>query len=68
MLCRYLLSQNPEVEAKLVEELDAAGFLATPERPNPATMQYADLGKLTYLSWVCKVSMSNCCCKAQYVL
>ena len=53
--CRYLISQHPKVEAKLVQELDEAGFLATKERPHPPRMQYADLNKLTYLSNVCKV-------------
>lgn len=40
---------------KLVAELDAAGLLVTGERPQPRPMVYADLGRLTYLSWVCKV-------------
>jgi hypothetical protein len=52
---RYLLSQHPEVERKLAQELDAAGLLVTPERPKPRAMEYTDLGRLTYLSWVCKV-------------
>lgn len=38
-----------------MQELDAAGLLVTPERPKPRAMEYADLGRLTYLSWVCKV-------------
>ena len=54
---RYLISQHPEVEKKLVEELDKNGFLATAGQPKPVRMQYSDLSKLTYLSWVCKV----CC-------
>lgn len=59
---RYLLSQHPEVEAKLVQELDEAGFLATPSRPKPPTLQYSDLNQLTYLSWVCKVSHTSSMC------
>ncbi|BDA50154.1 Cytochrome P450 3A13 [Coccomyxa sp. Obi] len=53
----YLLSQHPEVERKLAQELDAAGLLVTPERPHPRPMEYSDLGRLTYLSWVCKEAM-----------
>ena len=51
---RYLIQQNPEVEAKLVAELDKAGLLLTPQRLTPRAMEYADLAHLTYLSWVCK--------------
>ncbi len=57
---RYLLSQHPEVERKLAQELDVAGLLVTPERPHPRPMEYADLGQLTYLSWVCKVRTKLC--------
>jgi len=53
------VSQHSEVERKLAEELDAAGLLVTPERPNPRPMEYSDLGRLTYLSWVCKVLLSH---------
>ncbi len=53
--CRYLISQHPEVDAKLAAELDEAGLLVTPQRPAPRAMDYADLARLTYLGWVCKV-------------
>ena len=53
-MCRYLVSQHPEVEAKLVAELDAAGLLVRPGRPQARPMEHADLARLTYLSWVCK--------------
>ena len=45
----YLLSQHPEVEAKIVAELDAAELLATPSRPQPRKLEWADLNKLVYL-------------------
>ena len=53
---RYLIWQHPEVEARLAAELDDAGLLVTPQRPAPRAMEYADLSRLNYLSWVCKVS------------
>ena len=53
--CRYLISQHPEVDAKLAAELDEAGLLVTPQRPAPRAMEYSDLARLTYLGWVCKV-------------
>ena len=64
-VCRYLISQHPEVDAKLAAELDEAGLLVTPQRPAPRAMEYADLARLTYLGWVCKVgairtTLPNC--------
>jgi cytochrome P450 len=53
----YLISQHPEVEARLVAELDAEGLLATPDRPHPRPVSYADLGRLPYLASVCKEAM-----------
>ena len=55
---RYLVSQHPEVEARLVAELDQAGLLVTKERPHPRGMVYGDLSSLTYLNWVCKVGVA----------
>ncbi|KAK9856118.1 hypothetical protein WJX84_001364 [Apatococcus fuscideae] len=48
----FLLSQHPEVEAKVVEELHQQGLLATPEQPAPRALCYEDLSKLPYLSMV----------------
>ncbi len=53
----YLISQHPEVEAKVVAELKGAGLLATSENPKPRAIEYADLAKLPYLGWVCKEAM-----------
>ena len=53
--CIYAICQNPEVEAKVVAELDAVGLLATPDRPEPRCMEHADLARLTYLQCVIKV-------------
>ena len=52
---RYLLSQHPEVEARVVAELDALELLVTPRRPRPRALEWADLGRLTYLQAVIKV-------------
>ena len=49
------MSQNPHIEAKVVEELDRLGLLATKERPQPREIKYEDLSKLTYLNLVIKV-------------
>jgi hypothetical protein len=52
---RYLISQHPEVEAKIMQELDSVGLLVTEERPTPRDLEYADIGKLPYLAAVMKV-------------
>ena len=60
MSCRrYFISQHPEVEARIVEELRSLDLLATPERPRARALEYADLGKLVYLSSAIKV----CVCR-----
>ncbi|KAL0023129.1 hypothetical protein WJX77_004743 [Trebouxia sp. C0004] len=53
----FCISQHPEVEKKMVAELDAHGLLATSNNPHPRAPDYADLTKLTYLSCVIKESM-----------
>eukprot|EP00884_Botryococcus_braunii_P008587 jgi/Botrbrau1/1772/Bobra.0217s0027.1 len=53
----YHISQHPEVEKKLVAELDAAGLLVSPSRPSPRRMVYQDMSHLPYLGWVIKESM-----------
>ncbi|CAL8469474.1 g9015 [Coccomyxa elongata] len=50
----YMLSQHPEVEARLVKELDALQLLVTAERPAPRSPEYADISRLTYLKCVIK--------------
>lgn len=49
------MSQHPEIEARIVEELERLGLLATPDKPQPRALQYEDLSKLTYLNLVIKV-------------
>ena len=44
----------------MVAELAEHGLLATGDNPNPRTLAYPDLGKLTYLQAVIKVCPSTC--------
>ncbi len=53
--CRLFISQHPEVEARIVDELRGLGLLATPQQPQPRALEHADLSKLTYLSCAVKV-------------
>lgn len=54
--CRYFISQHPEVEAKIVRELQALGVCATADGKEPRKLTPADMQKLTYLPCVVKVS------------
>eukprot|EP00208_Stichococcus_sp_RCC1054_P002339 CAMPEP_0206139828 /NCGR_PEP_ID=MMETSP1473-20131121/7467_1 /ASSEMBLY_ACC=CAM_ASM_001109 /TAXON_ID=1461547 /ORGANISM="Stichococcus sp, Strain RCC1054" /LENGTH=576 /DNA_ID=CAMNT_0053533745 /DNA_START=97 /DNA_END=1827 /DNA_ORIENTATION=+ len=51
------VSQYPEVERKVVEELGALGLVASPESPTPRTLRFDDLAQLPYLTAVIKESM-----------
>lgn len=52
---RYLISQHPEVEAKVLAELEELQLLASPQRTKPRQLDFSDLTKLTYLSCCIKV-------------
>ena len=54
--CRYFISQHPEVEAKIVRELQVLGVCATADGKEPRRLTPADMQKLTYLPCVVKVS------------
>lgn len=56
-MSRYFLSQNAEVEAKVLAELDECGLLASLERPDPRLPTYEDLARLTYLKNTIKVRL-----------
>ena len=51
----YSVSQHPEVEAKIVEELKSLDLLATAEQPSPRPIQWDDIPRLIYLNAVIKV-------------
>ena len=53
-VCRYFVSQHPEVERKIEAELDSLEFLVTSNRKTPRRLEYADLSKLPYLSGAIK--------------
>ena len=53
----YLVSQHPEVEEQICQELDQHQLLVTAARPNPRQVTFEDLGKLTYLDMVIKVNL-----------
>lgn len=55
----YLISQHPEVEARVAAELDAAELLVTSARPEPRRCCYDDLARLPYLKCVIKVSVAS---------
>ena len=43
-----MISMHPEVEAKVLAELDAHGLLVTAARPTPRQLDWEDLRKLAY--------------------
>ena len=44
------MTQNPEVEARVLLELESLGLLATLANPAPRPLTFEDLGKLVYLN------------------
>ena len=54
-----MISQHPDVEAKVLAELDVLELLVTPARPQPRAMTYEDTGKLVYTIWAIKVSSAG---------
>ena len=51
----FCVSQTPDVEAKIVEELASLDLLATRKRAAPRPIQWEDTSKLVYLNNVIKV-------------
>ena len=55
MAYRYAISQHPEVEARIVAELQSLDLAPTAERQLPRELTYADTCNLPYLQAVIKV-------------
>ncbi|GAB4815787.1 hypothetical protein N2152v2_002833 [Parachlorella kessleri] len=53
----YLLSRHPEAEARVCQELEEHGLLATPSNPTPRLVEYENLSHLVFLSACVKESM-----------
>ena len=53
--CRLYISQHPEVEAKIVQELQVVGVCASTKGAPTRRLTPADLQKLSYLKCVIKV-------------
>ncbi len=53
----FAISTNPEVEERVVAELDTLGLLAKPGYPEPRSLEVSDLGKLPYLNATIKEAM-----------
>ncbi len=50
-----MITQHPEVEAKVLAELASLGLMATINQPTPRVMEYDDIAKLTYTTNAIKV-------------
>lgn len=49
-----MISQHPETEQRVLQELDGLGLLVTKARPKPRQMQWDDLSKMPFLSCAIK--------------
>ncbi len=56
-LLQYLISQHPQVEGRICEELHGLGLLAQSGSAAPRAVEYEDLGKIPYLSACIKVRL-----------
>lgn len=52
---RLMISQHPQVEQKVLEELRGLQLLATAEQPQPRSMTYDDIAQLPYTTHAIKV-------------
>lgn len=54
-----MITQHPEVEAKVLAELASLGLMATINEPTPRAMEYDDIAKLTYTTNAIKVCFGH---------
>ena len=54
---RFMISVHPEVEAKVLAELQALQLMPSAERSQPRDMEYDDMARLTYTSNAIKASL-----------
>ena len=52
--CRLLISQHPQTEQQVLQELDNLGLLVTKARPKPRQLQWEDLAKMPLLTCAIK--------------
>ena len=50
---RLSLAAHPPLQARLAQELQEAGLLASKQQPSPRDLTFADLSALHYLDAVC---------------
>ena len=55
MLCSFMISVHPEVEAKVLAELQALQLMPSAAQPHPRTMTYDEIANLTYTCNTIKV-------------
>ena len=53
--CRLFISQHPEIEARILHELQELGVYSDVQGKPSRALTYADIQKLTYLQCVIKV-------------
>ena len=53
-----MISVHPEVEARVLAELQALQLMPSAERPQPRAMEYDDMARLTYTSNAIKAMLS----------
>ena len=61
VLCSFMISVHPAVEAKVLAELQALQLMPSAAQPQPRSMNYDDIAKLTYTGNAIKVKLCHPC-------